>query len=218
MLSLKGFYMSDCCEFDSKEINLAEKKELKQIFIVVLVINFVMFVAEFIGGIVASSNALLGDSLDMLGDASVYGISLFVINRPTNIRAKASLIKGFIMLFLGLFVIYESILKIITPTVPHAETITLLGVTALVANLVSFILLIKRRKEDINVRSAWICSRNDVTANAAVIGAGLLVSYFNSAWPDILVGLGISFIIIQSSIQVIIEAYKHSLVKEKINV
>ena len=210
--------MSDCCELDNKELDLAKKKELKQTFITVLAINFVMFVVEFIGGIVASSNALFGDSLDMLGDASVYGISLLVINRPSNIRAKASLIKGFIMLLLGFFVVYKSILKIIMPTVPQAEIITLLGVAALIANLVSFLLLMNRRKEDINVRSAWICSRNDVTANVAVIGAGLLVSYFNSAWPDILVGLGISFIIIQSSIQVIIEAYKHSLVKEKINV
>jgi cation diffusion facilitator family transporter len=210
--------MSDCCEFDSKEIDLAKKKELKQIFIVVLVINFVMFVAEFIGGILASSNALLGDSLDMLGDASVYGISLFVINRPSNIRAKASLIKGFVMLLLGFFVVYKSIFKIITPTLPQAVTITLLGVAALAANLVSLLLLMKRRKEDINVRSAWICSRNDVTANVAVIGAGLLVSYFNSAWPDILVGLCKSFLIIQSSVQIIVEAYKHSIVREEAKV
>ena len=198
--------------------DITKKKELKQIFIIVLVINFVMFVAEFIGGIVASSNALLGDSLDMLGDASVYGISLFVINRPSNIRAKASLIKGFIMLFLGFFVVYKSILKFMIPTLPQAETITFLGGVALVANLASFLLLIKHRKEDINVRSAWICSRNDVTVNIAVIGTGILVSYFNSAWPDILVGLGISFLIIQSSVQVIVEAYKHSFVKEEVKV
>jgi len=210
--------MSNCCEFDSKEISLVDRKQLKQIFIIVMVINFVMFVAEFIGGIVASSNALLGDSLDMLGDASVYGISLFVINRPSNIRAKASLIKGFIMLFLGFFVVYKSILKFMIPTLPQAETITFLGGVALVANLASFLLLIKHRKEDINVRSAWICSRNDVTVNIAVIGTGILVSYFNSAWPDIFVGLGISFLIIQSSVQVIIEGYKHSFVKEEVKV
>lgn len=207
--------MTDCCELDNKELDLTKRKELKQVFIVVLVINFVMFVAEFIGGILASSTALLGDSLDMLGDALVYGISLHVINKPSTIRAKASLIKGFIMLLLGLFVIYESILKIITPTIPRAEIITLLGVGALAANLISFLLLLKHRKEDINVRSAWICSRNDVTANMAVIGAGLIVFYSHSAWPDILVGLGISFLIIQSSVQVIIESYKHSLVKEE---
>ena len=208
--------MSDCCELDSKELDLAKKKELKQIFIVVLVINFVMFVAEFVGGTVASSNALLGDSLDMLGDASVYGISLLVINKASNIRAKSSLIKGFIMLLLGFFVVYKSIIKIITPTLPQAETIALMGVAALVANLVSFLLLMRYRKADINVRSAWICSRNDVAANVAVIGAGLLVSYFNSAWPDILVGLGISYLIVQSSVQVIVEAYKHSFVKEEV--
>ncbi|MDO8610473.1 MAG: cation diffusion facilitator family transporter [bacterium] len=208
--------MPDCCELDNKELDLEKKKELKQIFIVVLVINFVMFVTEFIGGIISSSNALLADSLDMLGDALVYGISLFVINRPSNIRAKASLIKGFLMLLLGSFVVYKSILKIITPTIPQAETITLLGIFALVANLVSFLLLMKRRKEDINIRSAWICSRNDVIANIAVIGAGTLVSFFNSAWPDILVGLGISVLIIQSSVQVIIEGYKHSFVKKEV--
>ena len=210
--------MSDCCEFDNKELDLAKKKELKQIFIIVLAINFVMFIAEFIGGILASSNALLGDSLDMLGDASVYGVSLLVMNKSSNLRAKASLIKGLIMLLLGFFVVYKSILRIIVPTLPQAETITLLGVVALIANLVSFLLLMKHRKEDINVKSAWICSRNDVTANVAVIGAGVLVAYFNSAWPDILVGLGISFLIIQSSVQVIIDAYKHSFVKEEVKV
>ena len=193
---------------------MTKQQELKQIFVVVLAINFVMFIVEFIGGIMASSNALLGDSLDMLGDASVYGISLLVINKASNIRAQSSLIKGFIMLFLGIFVIYKSIQKIITPTLPQAQTITLLGAAALVANLVSFLLLMKHRKEDINVRSAWICSRNDVTANLAVIGAGVLVAYSQSAWPDILVGLGISFLIIQSSIQIIIEAHRHIVVKE----
>ena len=95
-------------------------------------------------------------------------------------------------------------------------TYTLLGVAALIANLVSFLLLMRYRKEDITVRSAWICSKNDMTANIAVIGAGILVSYFNSAWPDILVGLGISFLIIQSSVQVIVKAYKHSFVNERV--
>ena len=109
-------------------------------------------------------------------------------------------------------------LKIIIPTLPQAETITLLGAVALVANLVSFLLLIRYRKEDINVRSAWICSRNDVAANVAVIGAGVLVAYFNSAWPDILVGLGISILIIQSSVQVIVEAYNHSFITDEVKV
>lgn len=169
-----------------------------------------MFFVEVISGFISHSNALLADSLDMLGDAFVYGISIAVLFKHPSVRAKASLVKGITMLLLGLFVVGESIFKIFNPVIPIAETITIIGLLALLANAVSFILLLKHKAKDLNVRSAWICSRNDVIGNIGVIIAGLLVARFNSMWPDVVVGLIIAFIVIQSSFQIIGESLNHN--------
>ena len=177
-------HQDDCCAVD---LNNADGKTLKKVLFLVLFINLGMFFVEVVSGFISHSNALLADSLDMLGDAFVYGISIAVLFKHPSVRAKASLVKGIIMLLLGLFVVGESIFKIINPVIPVAETITIIGLLALLANAVSFVLLLKHKAKDLNVRSAWICSRNDVFANIGVIIAGLLVARFNSMWPDIFV-------------------------------
>ncbi|OGY34468.1 MAG: hypothetical protein A3E37_04830 [Candidatus Andersenbacteria bacterium RIFCSPHIGHO2_12_FULL_46_9] len=192
------------------DLNNADGKTLKKVLLLVLFINLGMFFVEVVGGLIAHSNALLADSLDMLGDAFVYGISIAVLFKHPSVRAKASLVKGIIMLLLGFFVVGESIFKIINPVIPVAEIITIIGLLALLANAVSFVLLLKHKAKDLNVRSAWICSRNDVFANIGVIIAGLLVARFNSMWPDVTVGLIIAFIVIQSSFQIIKESLEHS--------
>ena len=200
-------YQDDCCAVN---LNNADGKTLKKVLFMVLFINLGMFFVEVVGGLIAHSNALLADSLDMLGDAFVYGISIAVLFKHPSVRAKASLVKGIIMLLLGFFVVGESIFKIINPVIPVAEIITIIGLLALLANAVSFVLLLKHKAKDLNVRSAWICSRNDVFANIGVIIAGLLVARFNSMWPDVTVGLIIAFIVIQSSFQIIKESLEHS--------
>ena len=198
--------MDNCCTVD---LNNANGKTLKKVLFLVLFINFGMFFIEVIAGLTAHSNALLADSLDMLGDAFVYGISIAVLFKHPSVRAKGSLVKGIMMLLLGLSVVGENIFKIINPVIPIGETITTIGLLALFANAASFLLLIKHKAKDLNVRSAWICSRNDVVANIGVIIAGLLVAKFNSMWPDVTVGLIIAFIVIQSSIQIIKESLNH---------
>ena len=120
-----------CCTID---LNNTDGKTLKKVLFLVLFINFGMFLVEVVGGLIAHSNALLADSLDMLGDAFVYGVSIAVLFKHPSVRAKASLVKGIIMLLLGLFVIGESIFKIINPVIPIAETITVIGLLALFAN------------------------------------------------------------------------------------
>ena len=200
-------HTDDCCAID---LNNADGKTLKKVLFLVLFINFGMFLIEVIGGFMAHSNALLADSLDMLGDAFVYGISIAVLYKHPSVRAKGSLVKGIMMLLLGLFVVGENIFKIINPIIPIAETITVIGLLALFANAASFALLFRHKAKDLNIRSAWICSRNDVIANIEVIIAGILVARFNSMWPDVTVGLIIAFIVIQSSLRIIKESLEHN--------
>src|SRR3989344_3288013 len=206
-MTQKTQHQDDCCAVN---LNNANGKTLKKVLFLVLFINLGMFFVEVVSGLIAHSNALLADSLDMLGDAFVYGISIAVLSKHPSVRAKGSLVKGAVMLVLGLFVVGENVFKIINPVVPLAETITVIGLLALLANAVSFMLLLKHKAKDLNVRSAWICSRNDVVANIGVIIAGLLVAKFNSMWPDVTVGLIIACIVIQSSLRIIKESLNHS--------
>jgi len=200
-------HQDDCCAVN---LNNANGKTLKKVLFLVLFINLGMFFVEVVSGLIAHSNALLADSLDMLGDAFVYGISIAVLSKHPSVRAKGSLVKGITMLLLGLFVVGENIFKIFNPVIPVAETITVIGLLALLANAMSFALLWKHKAKDLNVRSAWICSRNDVVANIGVIIAGLLVARFNSMWPDVAVGLMIAFIVTQSSFQIIKGSLHHN--------
>ena len=197
-----------CCPADEVNLNSSQNKTLKKVFWVVLLINLGMFFAEFFFGLISHSNALVADSLDMLGDTFVYAVSLLVIAKGHYTKANASLAKGGIMALLGLFVIGEALYKIANPLVPSAGVITAIGILALMANAICFWLLSRHKDTDLNVKSAWICSRNDVLGNVSVIGAGLLVGYLGSMWPDIIVGLGIASIILYSSIGIIKEAYK----------
>ena len=196
----------DCCDIDELKLNNKENNKLKIVFWIVLIINLSMFLTEFISGTLSHSNALIADSLDMLADTFVYGISIYAITKKQTVKANVSLAKGVIMMLLGLYVVVEIIYKIINPIIPTAEVISIIGIIALLANAVSFLLLLKYRNGDINARSSWICSRNDIWANVAVIIAGLLVGYFNSMVPDIIAGLGIVIVVLYSSFHIIKES------------
>ncbi|KKR43836.1 MAG: hypothetical protein UT78_C0001G0022 [Candidatus Nomurabacteria bacterium GW2011_GWF2_40_12] len=196
----------DCCDIDELKLNNKENDKLKIVFWIVLIINLSMFLTEFISGTLSHSNALIADSLDMLADTFVYGISIYAITKKQTVKANVSLVKGVIMMLLGLYVVVEIIYKIINPIIPTAEVISIIGIIALLANAVSFLLLLKYRNGDINARSSWICSRNDIWANVAVIIAGLLVGYFNSMVPDIIAGLGIVIVVLYSSFHIIKES------------
>jgi Co/Zn/Cd efflux system component len=202
----------DCCDRENY-LSRETINKLKGILYFVFFINAGMFLIELASGIVAHSNSLVADSLDMLGDAFVYGLSLFVLSKHHNVQARASLIKGIVMLLLGLYVFWESFYKILYPSVPSAQTITLIGILALVANVICFSLLTRHRDKNINMKSSWICSRNDVYGNVSVIGAGILVGYFNSMWPDIIVGLGIAGLVLYFSVKIIIESKTYCVKK-----
>lgn len=202
---------TDCCEVKNIDFNNKKNSRLKKVFWFVLLINFAMFLVEFWQGYVSHSNALLSDSLDMLGDAIVYGISLYVIAMSLEVKANISLWKGIIMGALGLWVAIEAISKVFYPIVPAGETVTIIGLMALAANAISFLALVRYRNNDLNVKSAWICSRNDITANLGVIISGLLVMRFSSIWPDVIIGLTISIMIVYSSAKIVKESLKFKL-------
>lgn len=198
--------MAGCTDDSCVSAELADRQ--RRILIWVLIINAVMFVVEASAGWMANSSALLADSLDMLGDAIAYSFSLYVIARGPRWTAISALLKGSIMALFGLFVLGEVISKLIWPVVPVAETIGIIGVMALLANLVCLLLLTRHRSDDINMHSVWLCSRNDIIANTGVLLAAAGVALTQQGWPDIVIGMIIATLFLRSSFQVFGRAVK----------
>jgi cation diffusion facilitator family transporter len=173
---------------------------------VVLWLNAAMFVVELSAGLLAHSVSLLADSLDMLGDTLVYAFSLWVVARGVVWKARAASVKAAVMLTFGLFVAAEVIYKLLHPQTPGFETMGAVGALALAVNTLCFVLLWRHRGEDINMRSVWLCSRNDLFANSAVLLAAVAVGLSGSAWPDLIVGAGICALFLHSAWQVAREA------------
>ena len=191
-----------CC--DDVPLHVAEGQ--RRVLQIVLWINVAMFLAEFVAGIVAHSTSLLADSVDMLGDAIVYGFSLYAVGRGAVWQARSALLKGGIMATFGIGVLAEVALKLIRSVVPTAALMGWMGLLALAANTSVLVLLWRPRADDVNMRSAWLCSRNDVIANAGVLFAAGGVAVTASAWPDIAMGLCIAAMFGASAIEVIRDA------------
>ncbi|MEO8159003.1 MAG: cation transporter [Betaproteobacteria bacterium] len=194
-----------CCEDKSCEIT-AMRANHSRVLWIVLAINALMFVVEGSAGLLAHSTSLLADALDMLGDAMVYGFSLFVIARSARWQAGAALAKGGFMLVFGLGVLAEALYKVAHPVVPDFEAMGIVGGIALLANLCCFVLLYRHRGDNLNMSSTWLCSRNDLVANVGVIAAAGATYLFASRWPDILVGATIASLFLASALHVIAQA------------
>ncbi|MDZ7630194.1 MAG: cation transporter [Gemmatimonadaceae bacterium] len=156
---------------------------------VALAINVLMFGVEIIGGVSAGSSALQADALDFLGDAANYGISLFVLSSALRVRAHASRVKGASMAAFGCWVVGHALYQTTTGAVPEPTVMSVLGVLALAANVLVALLLYRYRTGDSNMRSVWICSRNDALGNIAVVAAAAGVFTTQHGWPDIAVAL-----------------------------
>jgi Co/Zn/Cd efflux system component len=169
----------------------------------VLGINAAMFLVEIGAGVAAGSASLQADALDFLGDAANYAISLFVVGMALRYRASAALAKGITMAAFGLWVIGTAIWHAAHGTLPSAFTMGTVGVAALVANFASFGLLWAYRKGDANMRSAWICTRNDVLGNIAVLLAALGVFGTGTGWPDVIVAACMAGLALQGAFVVI---------------
>jgi Co/Zn/Cd efflux system component len=197
--------MKDCCEITA-DFTARQRRVLR----VVLWINVAMFLVEAAAGLLAHSTALLADSADMLGDAIVYGFSLYVVARGPAWKARGALLKGITMAAFGATVLAQAATKIIGGAVPVAETMGAIGAMALAANVVCLALLWPRRTDDVNMRSAWTCSLNDVAGNVGVLLAGAGVALTGRAWPDIAVGLVIAGLFLASAAAVIRDALGHA--------
>ncbi|MDO8263515.1 MAG: cation transporter [Gallionella sp.] len=194
--------MADCCNDKACEIEALRNRQSSTLKIV-LAINAVMFLVELAAGLISGSVSLLADSLDMLGDALVYGFSIYVVARGARMKAKAALFKGVIMAAFGFFVLGQAIYRIIYPHVPVFEVIGVIGLLALAANGACFYLLWRHRTDDINMSSVWLCSRNDIIANISVLFASAGVWLARSGWPDILVGLALAALFLRSALSVL---------------
>ena len=191
--------MSGCCEekvFDG--LSPAYKRAL----IIVIAINATMFVIEMWAGMASGSQALKADALDFAGDAATYGLSLAVIGASIRTRAMASLIKSGSLALIAITVLGMTALRFAEGVPPEAQTMSLVALLALGANVASVIILLKWRDGDSNVRSVWLCSRNDAIGNVAVIVAGLLVAATASALPDLLVAFMLAGLFLRSSIAI----------------
>ena len=192
--------MDECCEV--REI----PREQRRVLHVVLWINVAMFLVESVAGVLGNSTALLADSVDMLGDAIVYGFSLYVVGRGLMWQARAAVLKGVIMAAFAVGVLLQVVVKIVRGLPPIVEVMGVVGLLAFAANVLCLVLLWRRRGDDINMRSAWVCSRNDVAGNAGVLVAAGAVALTGSPWPDIAIGLLLAVMFGHSAVRVIRDA------------
>ncbi len=193
--------MTDCCGDKECAIEALKARQSTTLKIV-LVINAVMFVVELASGLLARSTALLSDSLDNLGDALTYGLSIYAVSRGARSKAKVALFKGGLIMAAGLFVLGQVVYGALHPGVPVFETMGIVSLIALAANGVCLALLWKHRQEDVNMSSVWECSRNDIASNIAVFLAAGAVWLTQSGWPDLIVGLVLACLFLRSAISV----------------
>ena len=198
--------MSGCDSCSTDNIAKASQQQ-KRVLIIVLVINAGMFIVEFAAGIISHSTALMADSLDMLADAMIYALGLFALGRAEHWKNRAALTSGIFQMILGLGILVQPIYLLSSNNLPDAFNMGVFGVLALVANTVSFMLLMAYRDGDINMRATWICTRNDMINNVGVLIAAGLVYWLSSPLPDIIIGLMIAGIVMWSASGVIKEAW-----------
>lgn len=196
--------MSDCCD-KNDAIGVLRKKQSSTLKIV-LAINVAMFVAGIGAGIYAGSSALLSDSLDNLGDATTYGLSLYVVYKSLRAKAQVAFFKGGLILLAALIVLGQVIYKLIVPTVPIFEIMGLVSLLALVGNSICLYLLTRHKTDDVNMSSVWECSRNDIASNISVFLAAGAVWFTQSGWPDILIALALVCLFLRSAFRVFTNA------------
>ncbi|WP_394699090.1 cation transporter [uncultured Cohaesibacter sp.] len=180
----------------------------KRVLWMVIALNGGMFLIEMLAGRLAGSQALQADALDFLGDSVTYGMSLAVIGMSLRVRSTAAMIKGVSLLLMGAWIFGSTLYQVFFLEVPKAEVMGVIGLMALAANLGSVLLLMRYKDGDANVRSVWLCSRNDAIGNLAVLGASLSVYFTVSAWPDIAVALVMAGLFLRSAQLILSQSLK----------
>ncbi|MEO0437402.1 MAG: cation transporter [Pseudomonadota bacterium] len=195
--------MPGCCEpihFDGASV------QYKRALRAVIGINALMFAVEVAAGLAADSQAMKADALDFASDTLTYAISLSVIGASLSTRAHASVFKALTLGAIAIYILGVTMMRIFEGSAPDAHTMELIGVIAFFANLLSVVLLLRWRDGDSNVRSVWLCSRNDALGNLGVVTAGLLVSVTESRWPDLFMGSLLALLFLRSASSILIQA------------
>ena len=187
----------DCCAVPPQPEN--DTPVYRKVLWAALLINGAMFVIELAAGLAAGSVSLQADAMDFLSDSANYAISLFVLDMAIHARARASLVKGIAMGVFGIWVAVSTVIQAINQTLPHAVTMGWVGFAAIIANGVVLALLWKFKSGDSNRQSVWLCTRNDVIGNLAVMLAALGVFGTGSNWPDLLVAAIMSTLALHSA-------------------
>ena len=196
--------MSDaCCAHTPPAV---QSPRYRRVLWVALWINVLMFVVEASGGLHAQSVSLLADAVDFFGDAMNYGVSLLVLGMALQWRARAAMFKGWCMAAFGVFVLGRALWSMSTGSAPEPFTMGVIGTLALVANVAVALMLYAWREGDANMRSVWLCSRNDAIGNLAVLAAALGVFGTGSAWPDLLVAVVMAVLALSAARSVIAQA------------
>ena len=175
----------------------------RRALIAVIVLNAGLFGVEMTAGALAGSRALQADALDFAADALTYGISLWAIGRPLALRARVAQIKGLSLALMALAILGLAIGDMLAPGLPEARVMGAVGFAALAANVASVLILMRWKDGDSNVRSVWLCSRNDAIGNVAVMGAAVMVAWLGSGWPDLVVAVAMAGLFLSSSVQIL---------------
>jgi Co/Zn/Cd efflux system component len=197
---------ADCCGRSATLEGLSA--DYKRRLWLVIAINATMFLVEMSAGALAGSQALQADALDFLGDATTYGISLAVIGTSIQIRARAAILKALSLTAMALWVLGSTAYHVLILGVPRAEIMGAIGILALAANVASVLILMRYKDGDANVRSVWLCSRNDAIGNLAVMIAALAVWGTATRWPDLIVAATMAGLFLTSSIQILRQSFR----------
>jgi len=193
--------LGSCCDNNCAIEALREKQ--RGTLIKVLWINAVMFLVVASAAFYGNSTALLTDSLDNLGDALTYALSLYAVTQGGTTKARVALFKGILIFVAASLVVVQIIDRVIDPVLPSFTIMTIFSIAGLAANSLCLMLLWRHRQEDINMSSVFECSRNDIASNMSVILAALAVWYFNSGLPDIIIAALLAAFLLNSSFRVI---------------
>jgi cation diffusion facilitator family transporter len=196
---------ADCCGCEVKFDGLSA--DYKRRLWLVIAINAAMFLVEMVAGALAGSNALQADALDFLGDSVTYGISLAVIGASVRTRVLAAIGKAASLSLMSLWVLGMTAYHVLIIGVPRAEVMGIIGVLALAANLGSVLILMRYKDGDANVRSVWLCSRNDAIGNVAVMIAALAVWGTDTKWPDLIVAAIMAGLFFYSSMRILQQSF-----------
>ncbi|MEP2186071.1 cation transporter [Roseibium sp.] len=196
--------MVGCCgQNDGNVVFEGMSEAYRRTLWAVILINGVMFVVEMAAGFGSGSMALKADALDFLADTATYALSFYVIGKAASVRASAALFKGISLALMGIWVFTSTAYQVLVAGVPEADVMSTVGVLAFVANMASVGLLFRFRDGDANVRSVWLCSRNDAIGNVAVVLAAGGVWQTGTGWPDLAVAGAMAGLFCWSSFQII---------------